>query len=111
MELAATIGISITEFWELTPAEFFILVKGYEKRKEIEAQEYMEKVKIQQILMVKQAFLISRWVWQKKVDIDRVLKSIIKEEKTKEMTDEQMLAQVKALNALFGGEVRLVGKE
>jgi hypothetical protein len=43
-------------------------------------------------------------VWQKKVDIDKALGETQKRKKV--MTDEEMLAQVKILNTLFGGEVR-----
>ncbi|HUM44451.1 MAG TPA: hypothetical protein PKI14_16020 [Fervidobacterium sp.] len=61
-------------------------------------------------LLVEQAFLISRWVWQKKISkesIENLLK--VDNQPKKEMTDEQMLAQVKVLNTLFGGEVRISG--
>lgn len=98
MELATLIGISISEFWDITPFELNLLAKGYAKRKEAEQKE-----------SIYQAYLISRWVWQKKIDIEKILNSNIKPQKN--MTDEQMLAKVKALNVLFGGEVRTVGKE
>lgn len=52
--------------------------------------------------------MISRWVWQKKVDIEKILDT---EKQMQPMSDEQMLERVKALNALFGGEVKIVGKE
>ncbi len=48
-----------------------------------------------------QAFLISRWVWQKRIDIKKILNT---GEKKKPMTDKQMLDQVRTLNAVFGGE-------
>jgi len=41
--------------------------------------------------------------------LKEILNNIGKEKKV--MTDEQMLEKVKALNALFGGEVRVLGKE
>ncbi|HCL01205.1 MAG TPA: hypothetical protein DHW61_02130, partial [Lachnoclostridium phytofermentans] len=53
-----------------------------------------------------QAYLISRWVWQKKVDIDKILNT---KKSNKKMTNEEMLAQVKVLNSLFGGEVVIDG--
>ncbi|HOA79961.1 MAG TPA: hypothetical protein PKK61_02710 [Defluviitaleaceae bacterium] len=106
MILATTIGISVKEFWKMTPYELSIAVKGYHKRKEIEAEEYKFKLEMNKKLLALQAFWISRWVWQKKVDIDKILKDDSVPAKSKEMTPEQMLAQVKALNALFGGEIK-----
>jgi len=95
MELAASIGVPITEFWEITPFELSLAVKGYSKRQEQRQKESMY-----------QAYLISRWVWAKKVDI----KKYLGEDKPKRrMTDEEMLERVKQLNALLGGEVKVVG--
>lgn len=55
-----------------------------------------------------QAYLTSRWVWAKDVPIEKILNNLeLEVEKEKKvMTDEQMLAQVKALNAMFGGNVK-----
>lgn len=89
--------MSITEFWEITPFELSLAVKGYTKKKETAAKQ-----------SIYQAYLISRWVWQKKINIDKILDF---EKKKKTMTDDEMLKKVKALNALFGGEVKTVGKE
>jgi hypothetical protein len=91
MELATLIGISISEFWDITPFELNLLAKGYAKRKEAEQKE-----------SIYQAYLISRWVWQKKIDIEKILE--FKKEK-KKMTDEEMLEQVKVLNRMLGGSV------
>ena len=91
MELATSIGVPITEFWDLTPHELGLVVRGYAKRQEQRQKEDMF-----------QAYLISRWVWAKKVDI----KKYLGENKPKrKMTDEEMLAKAKALNALLGGTV------
>jgi len=91
MELAASIGVPITEFWDITPFELSTVVKGYAKRQEQRQKESMY-----------QAYLISRWVWAKKVDI----KKYLGENKPKRrMTDEEMLEKVKVLNALLGGTV------
>lgn len=76
----------------MTPREFFIYVEAFNKRKELEDKN-----------LVYQAYLISRWVWQKNINIEKILET--KQEK-REMTDEQMLAQVKMLNSLFGGTVK-----
>lgn len=91
MELAALIDMPIPEFWDITPMELNVRAQGYAKRQEMRQKE-----------SVYQAYLISRWVWQKKIDI----KKYLGERKAKTvMTDEEMLEQVKALNAVFGGEV------
>ncbi len=91
MELATFIEIPISEFWEITPFELSIAAKSYSKRQELKQKEG-----------IFQAYLISRWVWQKKIDIKKILRD---KKPKKVMTDEEMLAQVKALNAAFGGEV------
>lgn len=91
MELATSIGMSITEFWEITPFELSMAARGYSKRQEQRQKESMY-----------QAYLISRWVWAKKIDI----KKYLGENKPKRrMTDEEMLEKVKTLNALMGGTV------
>lgn len=89
MEVATSIGMSISEFWEVTPFELSLMVKGFNTRQQATHKEN-----------IFQAYLISRWVWAKKIDIEKILE--IKKEK-KVMSSEQMLAQVKQLNALFGG--------
>jgi acyl-CoA hydrolase len=75
----------------MTPAELNIYVEAYVENKENEQREN-----------IYQAYLISRWVWAKKIDIKKYLNT---SKKKKQMTDEQMLNQVKMLNAVFGGEV------
>ncbi len=106
MILAATIEISVKDFWKMTPYELSIAYKGYMRRKEIKAEEYKFKLEMDKKLLALQAFWISRWVWQKKVDIDKVLENNKAKIENKEMTNEQMLEQVRVLSALFGGEVK-----
>ena len=108
MELATSIGITINEFWEITPKELNIVLKGYRKRKEYEAEEYSIKLKNEQMMLTIHAYQISRWVWAKKLDLKKILKDM---EPKKEMSDDEMLKQVKLLNNLFGGEVESDGKE
>ena len=103
MEVAFSIGISISDFWEITPYELRIAIRGFRKRKEAESEEYQAKFKNEQDLLVYQAYLISRWVWAKKVDINAILKE---KPKKKEMTDDEILQEVLKLNAMFGGEVK-----
>lgn len=90
-------GISISEYEDMTPYQLIIYREEYLKK-----QEYQSKESIMQ------AYLISRWVWQKKIDIKKILKL---ENKREVMTDEQMLERVKQLNRLFGGEVIQEGGE
>lgn len=97
MKLAAQVGINITEFWEITPFELSIYADAYAKRQETEQKIMYENSVIN-------AYLISRWVWQKRVDIKKFLNA--NGERKKAMTDEEMLAKVKALNAMFGGKVQ-----
>lgn len=75
----------------MTPFELNLKAKGYAKRREIEQKE-----------SIYQAYLISRWVWQKKINIETILET---KKESKVMTDDEMLAQVKVLNKLFGGSV------
>lgn len=77
---------------DISPKILNIYLNAYKERRKIESKE-----------SIYQAYLISRWVWQKKIDIQKVLE--IKEEK-KVMSDTQMLEKVKMLNNLFGGEVK-----
>jgi len=83
------------EFWEITPAELNIKAMAYGKRREEKQEE-----------SIYQAYLISRWVWAKKIDIEKILKP---KKQNKKMTTDQMLKQAQILNAVFGGEVK--GKE
>lgn len=99
LETATLCGISPLEFWELTPYELSLMVKAYAKRKE---EESKEKITL--------AYLNAAWTIQwlgKKSNHPKPLKAILGENKHKKvMTDEEMLAQVKALNAMFGGEIK-----
>lgn len=79
-------------------------------KKEREAEEYQAKLKNQRTLMIIQAYQISKWVWAKRIDIKKILAELDDKPK-KDMTDEEMLAQVKLLNRLFGGEVKDYGSE
>jgi len=73
----------------MTPAELNIYALAYVEKREDRQKEN-----------IYQAYLISRWVWQKKIDIKKYLNT---SKKKKQMTDEQMLQQAKILNAVFGG--------
>lgn len=76
----------------MTPAELNVYAEAYVENKENEQREN-----------IYQAYLISRWVWQKKIDIKKYLNA---PKNKKQMSDEQMLNQVKMLNTVFGGKVK-----
>ena len=80
-----------------------IALRGFYKRKETEAEEYHIKLKQERELSIYQAYLISRWVWAKRLNIKEILRSLDDKPK-KVMTDKEMLAQVRLLNQMFGGE-------
>ena len=85
-------GFNISDFWNTTPYEFSIIVDGYSEKKQ---QEYD--------LSITQAYLISRWVWAKKLpSLENILN---KKQSEKDMTDDQMMKMAMALNRLFGGDV------
>ena len=73
----------------MTPAELNIYALAYAEKREDRQKEN-----------IYQAYLISRWVWAKKIDIKKYLNT---SKKKKQMTDEQMLQQVKIFNEVFGG--------
>ncbi|GMG96857.1 hypothetical protein EN5CB1_16830 [Tepidimicrobium xylanilyticum] len=105
MKLAAEIELPFSEFWELTPYEFNLKVKNYYNKKK---EQFKENI----ILAYLNAKWTIQWLGEKKdhpKPLEEILKEIDKNNSGKEkkiMTPEQMLVQVKVLNALFGGEVK-----
>lgn len=97
MKVAAEIGMNFSEFWEITPYELSLQVDGYSKRKKADSEEKVT-------LAYTNAMWTIQWLSSNKKDRPQPLEKIldIKKEK-KVMSSEQMLAQVKQLNALFGG--------
>lgn len=97
---AIRIGLTVCEFEELTPYQLNLMIKAYADKQ----KEQLEKD-------ITVAYLNSMWTiqWlgkrhQHPKPLKEILASIGKEKKT--MTDEQMLAMAKALNAALGGEVK-----
>lgn len=89
-------NMTISEFDKTTPRDFFIYQDGFMQRTELKEKQNMYQ-------NIWQAYLISRWVWQKKINIKKVLNSIEKKETKTTMTDDEMEKMVKKLNKLFGG--------
>lgn len=99
LETATLIGVSPLEFWQLTPFEFGLMVKSYSKKTE---DENREKITLAYV----NAYWNAQWMGGK--NKPPTLESLLSKNK-KQMTPEQMLEQVKQLNAIFGGEVNLNG--
>ena len=96
MRTATKAEISISEFWEMTPYEMNLVIEAYNERKE---ERHKESVTLAYV----NALWTIQWLGDKKghpKPLNEILG--IKKEK-KVMTGEQMLEQVKQLNALFGG--------
>lgn len=97
LETATLCGLSPLEFWELTPLELGFVIKAYSKKKE---EESKEKITLAYI----NAMWTIQWLGKKKPkSLDKILNS---SKKKKVMEDGEMLAVVKNLNAIFGGEVK-----
>ena len=88
MKIATRIGISLKDFWDMTPLELFISIEAFEDR---------EKERSKEILI--QAYYTESFARMKKLP---KLKDLLKEKK--KQTNEQMLEVVKRLNAMMGGE-------
>lgn len=89
METATHIDLDILTFWELTPFEFDLMVKAYIRKSEQE-----EKMKL------RLTYLGASWQRAKKLPS---LERILSVKTQKEMTPEEMLQKVMALNKAFGG--------
>lgn len=102
MKLAASIQLPFSEFWEMTPYEFNLVAESYFER---QRNEFKEKISLEYL----NSLWTIQWLGKKSQHpkpLDEILDNLYKEKKV--MTDEDMLKQVKALNAMFGGEVHKV---
>lgn len=87
-------GILPSVFWTLTPAEMYGMVTGYRKNQTLEANKH--------IVLAWNTAALSR---QDKIPDLKTLLIDDSPKKSEPMTDEQMLAKARVLNALWGGEV------
>lgn len=94
LKIATLCSLSPLEFWELTPYEFSLVVSAYYKRREEEAEE---KITL--------AYINAAWTIQFLGKNKPKLDGILKKKQKKEMTDKEMLNQIKILNNILGGEV------
>lgn len=91
--MAIRVGISLREYDEITPHELNLYIEEYNLRKQEESE-----------IRLVQAYLGAYWQRVKKMPS---LQSVLKDMKPrKTQTDEQMLAQIKAINAAMGGNVK-----
>jgi len=81
----------------MTPFELDLLIENY-----------CERMKYEQEEKITLAYMTALWTvqWQSKNKPKPLNEILGIEEEKKEMTDEEMLKQVKILNKLFGGEVK-----
>jgi hypothetical protein len=92
MSIAFQIGIHPAEFWMLTPREMNILVNAFAEKQKRESE--------QQVVI---AYLTAYWHRFKRMPN---LKEILGQKPTKKpKTAEQMLEDIKRLNASMGGTV------
>lgn len=80
----------------MTPREFFIYAEAYREKER-------ERVEFQKQTIYSLSSLIARFVWAKRIPS---YEKTFGAEAKKDMTDEELLAQAKSLNALFGGQVK-----
>lgn len=93
LEVALVIGLSYTEFWQMTPFEFEIAKKAYNKQN-------IDKYNSNMTTAYYSAYFNRTDKMQKLEDY------IIKEEQPlEEMSDEQLMNQIKMLNAMLGGTI------
>lgn len=91
MENAARIGLSITEFWTLTPRELGIYIDAYIDRVKQDEESNM-------FYAYMGAYL------QRVKNMPPLSKFLKKEEKQKEQTPEEILEELKKFNASLGGK-------
>lgn len=90
MKSAARVGISINDFWDMTPLELSVYVEAK-----------LEEIKQNREDSIMLEYMNAAWQRAKKLPN---IKSIIKEPK-KQMSDQEMFNVVKALNSAFNGKV------
>ena len=87
--MATRIGISIKDFWEMTPFELFVCIESFEDKEKERSKE-----------LIIQAYYTEAFARMKKLP---KLKDLLKDKK--KQTDDEMLEVVKKLNSMLGGEV------
>jgi hypothetical protein len=95
LKTAIQIGISYSDYQEMSPYELAVAVEAFTEMAEIEAQERLTYV------------WLGEYYHRQKIlpSLEKVLKPT-KSTQPKQMTDDEMLSVVKRLNAQFGGIVK-----
>lgn len=98
---AIRIGISIRDYDDLSPYQLGLIVQDFNERKQEELR--LKEIEIDEKLRVTYlaALWTSRFVWQKKPPSYEKLMEQNKPKKV--MTPEEILEEVKSLNASLGG--------
>lgn len=91
MRTALKIGISHGEFWELTPFELTLSVEDYQEKRQEKLENDLTKCWLS-------AF------YRRVKDLNPLQSELSKIKPKKDMTDDEMLSQVKILNSLYEGE-------
>lgn len=88
-------GVSRSEFDNMTPRELYLYAEAYTQKLDAEQERKQHEIYVS-------ALLISRFVFAKHIPkYEEIFK---KQQREDSMSDEAMLATVRALNAQFGGE-------
>lgn len=88
-------GVSKSEFDSMTPREFCLYAEAYTQKLDAEQERKQHEIYVS-------ALLTSRWVFAKHIPkYEEIFK---KRQRDDSMSDEAMLATVRALNAQLGGE-------
>lgn len=99
MRLAAEIELPFSEFWDMTPYELNLKARAYFDRQE---REYKDKITLEYY----NAMWTIQWLGKKSQQpkpLEKILDGLFKQKKI--MTDDEMLAQAKMLNAMLGGSI------
>ena len=90
--MAFRMGISLSDFWRMTPYEFFLYIESYAEVEEERSKQ-----------LIAQAYYTEVFARMKKLPkLEKILNST---KPKKKQTDEEMLEVVKKLNSMFGGEI------
>jgi SOS-response transcriptional repressor LexA len=101
LKSAIHIGISLTEYNDMTPYELSLCIIDFNEKQKAHIDK--EKSQLEEKLMV--AYFGAYWQRVEKLspkNLEDVLKRLNHQEK-KKMTNEEILNEVKKLNAAFGG--------
>lgn len=91
---AARIGLTIEQFENMTPREFWVYAQIHNQSMEFEQERRQREI-------YASALLISNFVWAK--GSKPAYEKVFVKNQEEEMTDDQMMKEVEKLNAKLGG--------